>query len=268
MIYFVATPIGNLEDMTLRAIRILGESHIIYCEDTRSSRKLLDHYDIKTRLSSYHKFNEEERVKEIIDKAKDGLDISIISDAGMPGISDPGNILIKALIKEGIDYTVLPGPSAFTTALVMSGFDSEKFSFYGFFPTKESEKKDILERVKVNKSTAIFYESPHRIMKTLDYLAQEIPDHTIGLVREISKIYEDLKIFKACEFKSIDLVEKGEMVLLIDRDDSKEEIDEDFIKEKIQSLLDEGLSKKSAIKILSKELKLNKNKLYEISLEI
>lgn len=268
MIYFVSTPIGNLEDITLRAIKTLENSDIIYCEDTRTSKKLLDAYDIKVKLSSYHKFNEKERLEEIISKALDGLNISIISDAGMPAISDPGNILVNSLIENKIDYTVLPGPSAFTTALVLSGFDNSEFKFAGFFPSKEKDRKDIIEKVKKDSITTIFYESPHRILKTLDFLSENIGDYSIGLVREISKIHEDIKIFKAKDYKQVDIVEKGEIVLLIDKYKNEETLDNELIKEKMLALLSEGLTKKSAIKILQKELNISKNKLYDISLDI
>lgn len=268
MIYFVSTPIGNLEDITIRAIKTLENSDIIYCEDTRTSKKLLDAYDIKVKLSSYHKFNEKERVDEIVGKALDGLTISIISDAGMPAISDPGNILINSLIENNIDYTVLPGPSAFTTALVLSGFDNSEFKFSGFFPSKDKDRKNLIEKIKKDSCTTIFYESPHRILKTLEYLSENISDHNIAVVREISKIHEDIKIFKAKDYKDMDIVDKGEIVLLIDKYDKIEIVDDEIIKDKMLNLLSEGLTKKSAIKILHKELNINKNKLYDISLEL
>src|SRR5574344_12432 len=268
MIYFVSTPIGNLEDITIRAIKTLESSDIIYCEDNRTSKKLLDAYDIKVKLSSYHKFNEKERVDEIVDKALDRLSISIISDAGMPAISDPGNILINNLIENNIEYTVLPGPSAFTTALVMSGFDNSEFKFSGFFPSKEKDKKNLLENIKKDPCTRIFYESPHRILKTLEFLSENISDYKIGVIREISKIHEDIRMFKAKDYRQVNIVDKGEIVLLIDKYNEVEVLDDELIKEKMLNLLSEGLTKKSAIKILQKELNINKNKLYDISLEI
>lgn len=268
MIYFVATPIGNLEDITLRAVRILQESQIIYCEDTRTSKKLLDHYDVHADLQSYHKFNEQERVYEILEKARQDISISVISDAGMPAISDPGNILIKALQDNGIEYTVLPGPSAFTTALVLSGFDSMEFQFLGFFPQKEGQKLKLVEKLKEDKITSIFYESPHRIIKTLEFLKDTIPTRKICLVREISKLFEDVVIFQAKDLDQVEITEKGEMVLIIDKDSSIDEVDDDFIKDEIQLRLDLGKSKKTAVKEIAKEFDINKNRVYELSLEV
>lgn len=267
MIYFVATPIGNLEDITLRAIRILSESDIIYCEDTRTSKKLLDHYEIDTKLMSYHKFNEQKRVEEIVQKSIDHT-ISVISDAGMPAISDPGNILIKALIENDIEYTVLPGATAFTTALVLSGFSNDRFSFLGFFPIKESEKEQMINKIIENKETQIFYESPHRILKTLDLFANKMPERKIAVIREISKMYEDVKIFKAKDYLDFEIVEKGEIVLLIDKDESVIEITDEYIESKLKELLENGLTKKSAVKKLSNELGESKNRIYEISINI
>lgn len=268
MIYIVPTPIGNLEDITLRALRVLKESKYIFCEDTRTTKKLLDHYDIKSNLISYHKHNEKSRVNEIINLSLQGEDISIVSDAGMPAISDPGNILIMSLIEENVEYTVLPGASAFTTALVLSGFDSLNFSFLGFIPTKKSEKDKIYEEIKERKETLIFYESPHRIKDTLKDLSNLIPNRNIAVVREISKIYEEAIIFKASDYDKKDITEKGEIVLLIDKDDTTIEYSDEDIKNEIIKELDNGLSKKMAVKSISKELNISKNRVYDISLKI
>ncbi len=268
MIYFVPTPIGNLEDITLRALRILEEVDIIACEDTRTTKKLLDHYEIKSKLISYHKFNEQKRVEEFIGFVLDGKSIAIVSDAGMPGISDPGNILIKGLIENSIEYTVLPGASASITALVMSGFDNEKFTFLGFIPTKSSDKRKFIEDINNNKKTQIFYESPHRILKTLEDLSEVFPNRKICVIREISKIHEDIKIFEAKDYMNQDIIEKGEIVVIVDKDDNEEEISDEFILSKIENLLDEGYTKKTAIKLISKEYDINKNKVYDLSLKI
>lgn len=268
MIYFVPTPIGNLKDITLRSLDVLKESDIILCEDTRTTRKLLEHYDINAKLISYHKFNESQRLGEVIELANEGKIISVVSDAGMPGIADPGNILINELIRTGIKYTVLPGASAFTTALVLSGFDSEEFRFMGFIPSKGSEKNTFINQVKNRKETLVFYETPHRIIDTLEKLSVEIPNRRVCLVREISKIYEDVKIFEAKDFSQVDIVEKGEMVIVIDKDSSVLEITDSMIKDRILELIEEGITKKSAVKEVSKLLNINKNRVYEISLEI
>lgn len=268
MIYFVPTPIGNLEDITLRAIRVLKEADIIFCEDTRTSKKLLDFYNISKKLSSYHKFNEKSKVEEIINLSLDDKNIAIISDAGMPAISDPGNILVQSLIENNIDYTVLPGPSAFTTALVLSGFDNSRFSFSGFFPTKNSDIDREIEKIIKNSDTQIYYESPHRIMKTLESLSLKIPEKKVAVIREISKVHEDVKIFKAKDYQDVEIVEKGEIVLLIDSFEQSIEIDDGFIKQKLELEISNGDSKKTAVKKISKEYNISKNRVYEISLTI
>lgn len=266
MIYFVATPIGNLEDITLRALRVLKESDIIYCEDTRNTKKLLDHYEIKAKLYSYHKFNEQKRVDEIINLAFDN-DISIVSDAGMPGISDPGNILVKAMIENNIDYTVLPGATAFATALVLSGFDNSEFSFLGFLPSKTGDRKKVLEKISKTSITQIFYESPHRILKTLEEISSIMPKRKIAVIREISKVYEDVKIFKASEYENVEIIDKGEIVLLLDRYEEEVTITDDFIKDKLEELRSGGLPNKMAVKQVSKEFGISKNRVYEISIK-
>lgn len=265
MIYFVPTPIGNLEDITLRSLRILREVEYIACEDTRTTKKLLDYYDIHKKLISYHKFNEKERIEELTNLAIEN-DIAVVSDAGMPGISDPGNILINALIEKNIDYTVLPGASAFTTALVMSGFNSMDFEFLGFMPSKKSEKNKFIKSISQKKHTLIFYETPHRIRETLKDLCEIIPDRKIAVVREISKIYEEVKIFYIREYEEISITEKGEFVVIIDVDDFVEEISDEFIISKLNELYEKGETKKSAVKKISKEYEINKNRVYELSI--
>lgn len=267
MIYFVATPIGNLEDITIRALRVLEQSDIIYCEDTRNTSKLLNHYDIKTKLYSYHKFNEKSKILEILNLARNGKDISIVSDAGMPVISDPGNILVNSIIDEGLEYTVLPGPTAFATALVLSGFDNEKFTFLGFCPTKNKEKREFLDNIFKSKSTQIFYESPHRIMNTLGIMAEIFPKRRVAVIRELTKIFEDVKIFLAEDFNIQNIVEKGEIVVIVDKNSEVQEINDDFILKKLEELKSQGFSSKMAVKEVSKNYKISKNRVYELSLK-
>lgn len=268
MIYFVPTPIGNLEDITIRALNVLKEVDYIACEDTRTSKKLLDHFEIDKKLISYHKFNEAERSNEFLNLIEMGYSIAVISDAGMPGISDPGNVLINVLIDNNIEYTVLPGASASITSIVMSGFDSSKFTFLGFIPNKGSLRTKFLEDISNAENTQIFYESPHRIKRTLEDLARFMPDRKIAVIREISKMYEDIKIFNAKDFEDADITEKGEIVVLVDAFNLKEEMDESQITNKLKELTDQGYSKKSAVKELVKKYDLNKNQVYEISLSI
>ncbi|MBS7404246.1 MAG: 16S rRNA (cytidine(1402)-2'-O)-methyltransferase, partial [Eubacteriales bacterium] len=189
MIYFVATPIGNLNDISLRALETLKNVQVIACEDTRTSKVLLDKFEIKNKLLiSYHKFNEQESSQNIIKLASEGKDIAIISDAGMPGISDPGNILAKKLVEAKIDFTVIPGASALTTALVLSGFDSRNFFFAGFLPEKKVEKDKLLSQISTLSSTLIFYVSSHNIKKDIQYLFEQLGNRKACLVKELTKV--------------------------------------------------------------------------------
>lgn len=268
MIYFVPTPIGNLEDITIRALNVLREVDYIACEDTRTSSKLLRHFDIDKKLISYHKFNESERSEEILTLIEKGKSIAVISDAGMPGISDPGNILIKNLIENNIKYTVLPGASASITAVVMSGFNNSKFRFLGFIPNKGVLRSKFIKDIKECKHTQLFYESPHRILRTLEDLSKEIPERKVAVIREISKIYESIQIFNAKDYKNHEIIEKGEIVVVIDIDEFEEEISEKIIEQKILELLEDGYTKKSAVKQIVKDFELSKNQVYEISLRV
>ncbi|MGF0040185.1 16S rRNA (cytidine(1402)-2'-O)-methyltransferase [Peptoniphilaceae bacterium SGI.131] len=268
MIYLIATPIGNLADISLRALDVLKEVDLIACEDTRTSKILLDHYNIKKKLVSYHKFNEAQRAAELIEFAKAGQNIGVISDAGMPGISDPGNYLIREAIEKGVDYTLIPGASAFSAALVLSGFENSRFTFYGFFPGKTRERKALFEEIKRNKHTMIFYEAPHKLDKTMEDLLDIIPDRRMAIVREISKLYEDVKIFTVRNYFQTDIVKKGEMVLLIDADESEEELSDEFITAELEKFTASGMTKKMAVKEVCKLYKLPKNQVYELSLGI
>ena len=166
-LYLIGTPIGNLEDMTYRAVRVLGEADLIACEDTRTSGVLLKHFDIHTPLISYHKFNENERGEELVDKLLAGQNIALITDAGMPGISDPGEVLVRMCHEAGITVTAVPGPSAVVTALALSGRDTRRFSFEGFLPQEKKERETVLAEMKTETRTMILYEAPHRLTKTL-----------------------------------------------------------------------------------------------------
>lgn len=268
MIYLVATPIGNLKDITIRALEILKKADVIACEDTRTTKVLLDNYEINKRLISYHKFNEYDRADEIIEMALSGLDIAIVSDAGMPGISDPGNIMVKKAIEKGIKYTVIPGASAFTTALVLSGFNNESFVFRGFLPNKGSERNKILKEISGEAKTQILYESPHKIDKTMEDFLEFIPDRKVAIVREISKMFETVNIFRVDEYKDQDIVKKGEMVIVIDSQEICNQITDEFIFNKLIEEINKGESKKSAVKNVCKEFDLPKNRVYQISLNI
>ena len=186
MLYLVATPIGNLQEITYRAVEVLQGVDYIACEDTRTSRTLLEHYNINKKLVSYHKFNENKSAEGIMQDLKKGLNIAIISDAGMPGISDPGNVVVNQLIQEGIDYTVISGASAFTNAFVLSGYPAP-FTFIGFLPDNNKKKQELLEGFNKVNSTLIFYCSPHSIVEDLKDMYKVLGNREICVVREISK---------------------------------------------------------------------------------
>ena len=192
LLYLVATPIGNLGDMTFRAIEILKTVDLIACEDTRHSKFLLDHYGIKKPLISYFDFSEKKRAPELLEKIKNGSKIALISDAGTPGIADPGFRLITGAVAAGVKIETLPGASAFLTALVLSGLPMDRFIFEGFFPIKSEQKKNKLLSLKNEERTVIFYESPHRILKTLQSIHETLGDIEIVIARELTKKFEEV----------------------------------------------------------------------------
>ncbi|MGM9879187.1 MAG: 16S rRNA (cytidine(1402)-2'-O)-methyltransferase [Bacilli bacterium] len=190
-LYVVATPIGNLNDMTFRAINTLKEASYILCEDTRTSLKLFNHFEIKNKLVSYHKFNEMEKVNKVIEDLKNDMNIALISDAGTPCISDPGNILVKKAREEGINVTPVGGISAFVTALSVSGVNTDKFIFYGFFPRETKDKNKLVKEIESSfVNTFVFYESPKRIIKTLEFLSLKLGNVKVSVFKELTKIHE------------------------------------------------------------------------------
>ena len=216
-LYIVPTPIGNLEDITLRAIRILKEADLILAEDTRQTAKLLNHFEIKTRMRSHHLFNEHKTINGIVDQLNSGEQIALVSDAGTPGISDPGFLLIRACIQNNIDVECLPGATAFVPALVNSGLPSDHFIFEGFLPPKKG-RKTRLEKLAIEPYTVILYESPYRLIKTLTQLAEYFgADRQVAVARELTKIHEETirgsiqEVLKYYEDQTI----KGEIVIII-----------------------------------------------------
>ena len=217
-IYIVPTPIGNLDDITLRAINVLKDVDLILCEDTRRSKKLLIHYEIETPLRSHHKFNEHQEVDFIIEKIKSGTKVALISDAGTPGISDPGYLIVRTCIQNNIEIDCLPGPTAFVPALINSGIPSDKFIFEGFLPVKKG-RKTRLEILSKEERTMVFYESPHKILKTLnDFLIHFGSNRKVSISRELTKIYEETirgtihSVLESLTEKSI----KGEIVVIVE----------------------------------------------------
>jgi len=270
-IYVCPTPLGNLEDMTFRVIDRLKKVDFIAAEDTRHSIKLLNHFEINTSMISYHEHNEMSRSGEIIERIKKGEDCALISDAGMPGISDPGQILIKKAIEVNIEVEVLSGGSAFLLALVASGFNTDRFVFEGFLPRKSGEKIDRLIELKEERRTLIFYEAPHRIIKTLKDLLKVFYDREISISREITKKFEEHIRGNISEVidKLNEGTVKGEFVLVVKGYEGiiekKEEI---TIEEQLKIFLEEGYSKKEAVKLTAKKLNARRNEVYQKSLEI
>ncbi len=261
MLYFVATPIGNLKDITLRALEILKKVDYIACEDTRRSLTLLCAYDIKKPLFSYHKFNEASACEKIIDLLKEGKEIAVISDAGMPLICDPGDALVKRLIEEGLEFTVAPGACAFTSALVLSGINEGKFFFYGFLPEKRGEIQREVEKIKDISVPVIFYCAPHDLQKTVSYLYEFLGERKAVAVREITKIHEQRSEFYLSQGYSGEV--KGEFVLIVQGNGEKKAFP-DNIGEHLQVYLDQGLSKNEAIKRVAKDRKVHKSEIYTL----
>ena len=275
ILYVVATPIGNLDDITKRAIDTLNNVDLIACEDTRTSSILLKHFDINKKLVSYHKFNEKEKSSSLINDLIMGKNIALISDAGCPCISDPGNILVHEAVKNNIEVIAIPGASATITSLMCSGLDVTSFSFYGFLVRENKKMIDELERIK-NDSTnvAIIYESPKRIIKTLEKINEVLNNPYVCLCNDLTKKFEKKYYGLSTEviesLKSNINSELGEYVLLIEKKSQDEEKKENFTIEAL--LIDEVFKNKctmkDAIKIVSEKYKINKNKVYNASLNL
>ncbi len=265
MLYFVGTPIGNLKDISLRALEVLKSVDEIACEDTRHSLGLLNAYQIKKPLTAYHKFNEREAGEKIIEKLKNGKNIAVITDAGMPVVSDPGNILTQMLIEEGLDFTVIPGACAFVSALVLSGLDSSRFCFLGFLPQKQSERTEFLQKYKDLDMTLIFYSAPHDVKKDVESIYKVFGDRRAVAVKEITKLYERADRFN---LKDNLLGEpKGEYVLLVEGGKMENDNLNLTEKEHIELYLSQGFDKKEALKKVAKERGVSKSSLYKYTIE-
>ncbi|WP_073024072.1 16S rRNA (cytidine(1402)-2'-O)-methyltransferase [Lutispora thermophila] len=276
-LYLVATPIGNLEDITLRAIRILKEVDIIAAEDTRQTAKLLNHYDIKKPMISYHEHNKKAKGEEIIRLIMEGKSIALVSDAGMPCVSDPGEDLVRLCIERGIQVVPIPGPSASLTALAISGLSTSRFAFEGFLPVKGKERKERLNRLSKEERTIILYEAPHRLLTTLKDLKDHMGNPYISISREMTKKFEetlrtDLEgAIKEFSDRSI----KGEFVLIIEgkglgnmREEEEVFWKDMSIKDHIIMHMEKGLSKKEAISLVAKERGISKKEVYNIGIDI
>lgn len=250
MLYLVATPIGNLKDITYRAIEVLNEVDVIACEDTRNSLTLLKHYNINKKLIAYHKFNEETSGNGIIKLLKEGKSVAVISDCGMPLISDPGAKLVSKLIENNLEYTIIPGPSASLSALVLSGFASDKFTFLGFLPEKIKQKEELLSEVKNYKTSLIFYVSPHNLTEDLNVFFKILGKRKACLVKEITKIYETKCFFTLGQLPEIEI--KGEFVLIIEQNKDENPLKNLSIEQQIEYFLQSGLTHKEALKKVAK----------------
>lgn len=265
MLYFVATPIGNLKDITLRALETLKSVDIIACEDTRHSLKLLSFYEIKKPLVSYHKFNELTEGKKIIDMLKEGKDVAVISDAGTPVVSDPGNVLVSMLIENGLEFTVIPGPNAFVPALILSGLCSSRFTFIGFLPEKNKERTALLEKFKGVDSTLIFYCAPHDVKKDVKDMYAVLGERKAVAVKEITKIHEAREEFNLKDGYPFE--PKGEYVVLVEGKEEQNPLLNMSEKQHVEYYLQRGYDKKEAIKAVAKERGIAKSLLYKYTIE-
>lgn len=268
-----ATPIGNLEDITYRAIRLLTEADVIAAEDTRHTKRLLNHFEIHTPLTSYHEHNKAEKGKQIIERLKEGKNIVLVTDAGTPGISDPGEELVKLALEEGINVTSAPGAVAGITALIISGQSTRRFVFEGFLPTQKKEKAQVLATLKDETRTIILYEAPHRLLKTLETLYEVIGDRSITVTKELTKKYEMvLKTSIKTAIEKYTLEDpRGEYVLIIEGKDVKEiqaEVQKEWtslsIEEHMKRYTDKGMDEKSAMKQVAKDRGVGKREIYAI----
>lgn len=260
LLYLVATPIGNLSEMSKRAIDVLSSMDIIAAEDTRNTRLLLKNYGIEKEYFSLREHNENEASEYIIKVLKEGKKVAYVSDAGYPGISDPGYLLVCNAIKEDISVSTVCGSCAFINALVSSGLPTNHFYFYGFLSPKDSEAKAELESIKNREETVIFYEAPHRILKTLKVLLDCLGDRNIVLARELTKLNEEFIRGKISELLTIDeSTLKGEMVVIVEGNKNKVEISDEYLLERVGYFTSKGLSNRDAVEIVSDETKINKN---------
>lgn len=273
-LYICPTPIGNLEDMTYRSVRILNEVDLIAAEDTRHSIKLLNHFNISKPLTSYHDHNKDTKGNYLIDKLLDGENIALVSDAGMPGISDPGEEIIRQAIENNIEVEVLPGATASITALVGSGLNTSKFVFEGFLDRDKKIRRERLEEIKEEDRTIIFYESPHRIKDTLKDILKIFGNRKIAVNRELTKKYQE--VIRTDIESVVDIFSekeiKGEFVLIVEGFSGEKTIKDNYEslsnREYVITLIENGLSKKDAIKTVCKERKLKKDVVYKQVLDL
>lgn len=271
-LYLCATPIGNLEDITYRVVRTLGEVDLIAAEDTRNSIKLLNHFEIKTPMTSYHEYNKIEKGKKLIEKLQSGMNIALITDAGTPGISDPGEELVRMCYESGIEVTSLPGAAACITALTLSGLSTRRFAFEAFLPTDKKERQAVLKEMLDETRTIIMYEAPHRLVRTLQELLENLGNRSITVCRELTKKHETA--FVTTLEQALEYYEendpKGECVLVIEgrsreelRQKEVEEWEQMTIEEHMEYYLKQGIVKKDAMKMVAKDRGIGKRDVYQ-----
>lgn len=275
-LYLCATPIGNLEDMTFRAVRTLREADLIAAEDTRNSIKLLNHFDIKTPMTSYHEYNRIEKARYLVEQMRKGKNVALITDAGTPGISDPGEDLVRLAHEAGIEVTSLPGACACVTALTLSGLPTRRFCFEAFLPQDKKERQTILEELKTETRTVILYEAPHRLARTLEELLENLGDRRITLCRELTKKHET--VFLSTLSGALEYYRsqepKGECVIVMEgrsreemREEERRSWEEMDIREHMDLYLSRGMDQKAAMKAVAKDRRIGKRDVYRMVLE-
>lgn len=273
MLYLCATPIGNLEDITFRVLNTLREADLIAAEDTRHTIKLLNHFDIHTPMTSYHEYNKVDKAHQLVDKMRQGVNIALVTDAGTPGISDPGEELVRQCYEAGIKVTSLPGAAACVTALTLSGLSTRRFCFEAFLPSEKKERQWVLEELQKETRTIIVYEAPHRLIRTIKELAQVLgEDRRITICRELTKKYEEAY---SCTFKEAleryqDEEPRGECVLVIEgkriadiKKEQRESWDEMTVEEHVGMYLSQGMERKEAMKMTAKDRGVGKREIYQ-----
>lgn len=276
MLYLCATPIGNLEDSTYRVLRILKEVDLIAAEDTRNSIKLLNHFEIKTPMTSYHEYNKYEKGRYLVEQMQEGKNIALITDAGTPGISDPGEELVAMCYEAGIPVTSLPGPAACITALTISGLPTRRFAFEAFLPSDKKERAVILEELKRETRTIILYEAPHRLVKTLEELSENLGDRKIALCRELTKKHET--VFRGSLSEAVswykDKPPKGECVMVLEgrsREEMEQEARQQWedmpLEAHMEHYMSQGIDKKEAMKLVAKDRGISKRDVYQALLK-
>lgn len=271
-LYLCATPIGNLEDMTFRAVRILKEVDLIAAEDTRNSIKLLNHFEIRTKMTSYHEYNKVEKARYLVEKMQEGLNVAVITDAGTPGISDPGEELVRQCHEAGITVTSVPGACAAVNALIISGRPTRRFAFEAFLPADKKERREILETLEQETRTVILYEAPHRLLRTLQELCEVMGDRKISLCKELTKRHEN--VFATTMKEAIAYYEntepRGEYVLVVEgksfaqiKKESQEEFLNITIEEHMDRYLAQGMDRKQAMKQVAKDRGISKREVYQ-----